>query len=113
MKAAEFYRILTAIVEVRWEIRDMPKEKFGVPSRKTFIRGTMHSFYYSPLSAVATMVACRTIDISNRDISKILGLDRRTFRRIKMATYQHTGYSPVVRRKIFKACHLPYYRPST
>ena len=104
MKASSFYRILSSCRGMNWLLVPNPKVRFGVPSRTWFIKGELHSFYYSPVSAVASKVRRQFVDISNAAIPRIINLDRRTFRRIQDASYQRPGHSRTVRRKLLRAC---------
>ena len=104
MTAKDFYRILSRVRGMQWLVVMNAKSAFGKPSYTAFIQGERHSFRYSPLSAVASCVKRSFVDVSNPHIARILNLDRRTYRRIHDATYQHRGFSPVVRRKLLNAC---------
>lgn len=104
MKAIAFYRILSRVQGMQWAVVLNAKTAFGKPSSTTFIQGERHSLRYSPLSAVASCVRRGFVDVSNPHIRQILNMDRRTYRRIHDATYQHRGFSPAVRRKLLEAC---------
>jgi hypothetical protein len=104
MTADDFYRILSRVRGMQWAIVQNAKQQFGVPSSTTFIQGVRFSLWYSPLSAVATCVRRKFVDVSNPHIPRILHLDPRTYRRIHDATYQRPGYSKAVRRKLTRAC---------
>ena len=105
MKAKDFYRILSRVQGMRWELVPGAKPSFGVPSKTWFIRGERGSFFYNPLTAVASCVRRKLVDRSTAT-NVILRLDRRTFRRIHEAAHQCVGHSPSVRRKLMKACRL-------
>ncbi len=116
MKASDFYRILSRVHGMRWELVPGAKPAFGVPSKTWFIRGERGSLFYDPLSAVASCVHRKGIPSKDKDSRRfvdrssatntILHLDQRTFRRIFDATHQCIDYSPAVRRKLLKACGL-------
>lgn len=91
---------------MEWKLEAGPKERPSVASTTTFIKGTRHSFYYSPLTAVASAVRRQFVDRSNNRIREILNLDRRTFRRIDDASSGRPGHSLRVRRKLLAACRL-------
>lgn len=105
MTVKDFYRILSLVKGMRWELVYVEKPAFGVPSKKNCIRGERHSFFYSPTSAVASCVRRRFVDRSDA-LNSIIRLDVRTFRRIDDAVHQHPGYSRVVRRRLLRACGL-------
>ena len=105
MTAKDFYRILSQVRGMKWFV-EFAKIDWKRPVSTTFINGERHSFRYSPLSAVASAVRRDFVDVSKPDINKMLNLNPRTFRRIKKATYQDTGYSKAVRLKLLKACRL-------
>ena len=106
MKAKDFYRILSRVQGMEWQLVSHARPSLAVPATTTFIRGTRHSFRYSPESAVASAVRRSFVDPSNRNINGILRLDRRTYRRIHAALHQEAGYSPVVHRKLLQACGM-------
>jgi hypothetical protein len=105
LKAKDFYRILSQVRGMHWELLPGSKPAFGVPSATWFIRGERNSFWYNPLTAVASCVRRSFVDRSTKT-NAILHLDPRTFRRIHEASHQCVGYSPAVRRRLMKACRL-------
>src|SRR5688572_11529028 len=78
-----------------------------------FIRGKRDSYFYSPFTIVASLAKRRYVDISDPEIQKMLNLDPRTYNAIDAASEGVPGYSRVVRRKLFKACRLPYHGPAS
>lgn len=109
MTAKDFYRILSQVRKMQWALAPSARTAFGVPSSTSFIRGERHSFYYSPLTAVASAVRRDFVDVSNSHINRIIRLDGRTYNRILCASYQFVGYSKSVRRKLLRACRLPLH----
>lgn len=108
MKAKEFYRILSRVRGMEWRVHMHDKVRMDTPSTTAFIHGVRRWCYHSPLSAVATCVKRRYVDVANTDIPRILNLDRRTYRRIQDASYESPGHSKTVRRKLLAACGIRY-----
>jgi hypothetical protein len=108
LKAKDFYRILARIREMNWTLVVNPRLSRHEPSVGTFIHGERGSFSYSPLSAVAMCAKRKFFDVSDQRIQRALNLDPRTYLNIRRACYMEWGYSPVVRKKLERAC---FYAP--
>lgn len=110
MKAKDFYRILSRVQEMNWTLVVNPRLSRHEPSVGTFIHGERGSFSYSPLSAVAMCARRMFFDVSDRRIQRALNLDPRTYLNIRKACYMEPGFSPVVRKKLVRACF--YVQPT-
>jgi hypothetical protein len=112
VKAKDFYRILSCVRGMDWQLATYACRSGNSRTHQTLIMGFRHSFKYSPLSAVASAVRRQFVDISDSRITDTLNLDRRTYERIANAYLGNQGHSRSVRRKLFGACRLRYQQSS-